>query len=70
VIFISVSLVTFVLAGKVDWGLAAALAAGNLVGGWAGSHWQVRRGEAWVNRFVLWTGFAMAAKLLWDTFHG
>ncbi len=68
VLFISVSLVTFVLAGKVHWGMAAALAAGNVIGGWAGSHWQVKRGEAWVNRFVLWTGILLSAKLLWDTF--
>lgn len=67
-IFIAVSLVTFVLAGKVHWGMAAVLAAGNVVGGWLGSHWQVRQGEAWVNRFVLWTGLLMAAKLLYDTF--
>ena len=68
IIFISVSLITFVAAGKVHWGMASALAAGNVVGGWLGSHWQVRQGETWVNRFVLWTGIAMAAKLLWDTF--
>lgn len=67
-IFISVSLATFIWAGKVHWGMAAVLAAGNLVGGWLGSHWQVRQGEAWVNRFVLWTGLLMAAKLLYDTF--
>lgn len=68
VIFISVSLATFILAGKVHWGMAAALAAGNVVGGWLGSHWQVKQGEAWVNRFVLWTGLLLSAKLLWDTF--
>lgn len=67
-LFISVSLVTFILAGKVHWGMAGALAAGNLLGGWLGSHWQVKRGEAWVNRFVLWTGILLSAKLLWDTF--
>lgn len=67
-LFISVSLVTFIWAGKVHWGLAAALGAGNLLGGWLGSHWQVRRGEDWVNRFVLVTGILLAAKLLWDTF--
>lgn len=68
VLFIAVSLVTFILAGKVHWGMAAALAAGNAAGGWAGSHWQVRRGAEWVNRFVLWTGILLSAKLLWDTF--
>jgi uncharacterized membrane protein YfcA len=68
VLFISVSLVTFIAAGKVDWPMAAALGAGNLAGGWLGSHWQVRKGERWVNRFVLVTGVVLSAKLLWDTF--
>ena len=66
IIFIAVSLVTFAAAGRIDWPMAAALAAGNLVGGWAGSHWQVKQGEAWVNRFLLWSGAGVAAKLLWD----
>jgi uncharacterized membrane protein YfcA len=66
-IFITVSLLTFAAAGKVHWGYAAALSAGNLIGGWAGSHWQLSRSETWINRFILGTGLLMAAKLLWDT---
>lgn len=66
VIFIAVSLVTFAAAGRIDWPMAAALAAGNLVGGWAGSHWQVKKGAVWVNRFLLWSGIGVAGKLLWD----
>lgn len=68
VLFISISLLTFAAAGRIDWPMAAALAAGNLAGGWMGAHWQIRSGEAWVNRFLLWTALAMSAKLLWDTF--
>lgn len=67
VIFIAISLATFAAAGRIDWPMAAALAAGNLAGGWIGAHWQIRSGEAWVNRFLLWTALAMSAKLLWDT---
>jgi uncharacterized membrane protein YfcA len=67
VLFISVSLAAFAAAGKVDWPMAAALAAGNLVGGWAGSHWQVKKGEVWVKRFLLWSGLAMAGNLLWSS---
>lgn len=66
-LFIAVSLIAFAAAGKIDWPMAAALAAGNLLGGWIGSHWQIRKGEAWVNRFLLWSGLAMAVKLLWNT---
>lgn len=67
VLFITVSLVTFAVSGRIHWPMAAALAAGNLTGGWIGGIWQVRKGEAWVNRFLLWTGLIMAVKLLWDT---
>jgi uncharacterized membrane protein YfcA len=67
VIFITVSLAAFAAAGRIDWPLAAALAAGNLAGGWMGSLWQLKMGEAWVNRFLLVSGVGMAGKLLWDT---
>jgi uncharacterized protein len=67
ILFISISLATFVVAGKINWPMALALGCGNLVGGWMGSHWQIRKGELWVNRFLLFSGLAMAAKLLWDT---
>jgi uncharacterized protein len=67
VLFISVSLAAFAASGHIDWPMAAALAAGNLAGGWLGSVTQLRRGEGWVDRFVLWSGLAIAAKLLWDT---
>jgi len=67
ILFISVSLIAFAFAGKVNWPMAAALGLGNLIGGWSGSHWQVRQGEVWVNRFLLGSGLAIAAKLLWDT---
>jgi uncharacterized membrane protein YfcA len=67
VLFIAVSLAAFAAAGRIDWPMAAALAAGNLAGGWLGSVMQVQRGEKWVNRFVLWSGLGIAAKLLWDS---
>lgn len=66
VLFISVSLAAFAAAGRIDWPRAAVLAAGNLAGGWAGSHWQIRKGETWVRRFLLWSGLGVAGKLLWD----
>jgi uncharacterized membrane protein YfcA len=67
VLFISVSLAAFAAAGRIDWPMASALAAGNLAGGWLGSVTQLKRGEKWVNRFVLWSGLCVAAKLLWDS---
>jgi uncharacterized protein len=67
VLFIAISLAAFAAAGKIDWPMASVLAAGNLLGGWAGSHWQMRKGADWVKRFLLWSGLAMAGKLLWDS---
>jgi uncharacterized membrane protein YfcA len=67
VLFIGVSLAAFAASGRIDWPMAAALAAGNLAGGWAGSVMQVRRGERWVDRFVLASGLLVAGKLLWDS---
>ena len=67
ILFISVSLITFAMAGKINWRMALVLGAGNLVGGWVGSRWQIHKGEVWVNRFLLVSGLAIAAKLLGDT---
>ena len=67
VLFISVSLVAFIWAGKINWPLAVALGIGNALGGWVGSHWQLKYGEIWVKRFVVISGLGIAVKLLWDT---
>lgn len=67
ILFISVSLCTFAAAGKINWPMAMALGLGNAVGGWLGSHWQIKQGEAWVKRFLMLSGIALAFKLLWDT---
>jgi uncharacterized protein len=65
-IFIGVSLALFAVMGKVHWGYAGALAAGNYVGGYAGSVFQMRQGEAWVRRFLAVTGLVLAGKLLFE----
>ena len=67
ILFITVSLVAFVAAGKIHWPMALALGLGNAVGGWLGSHWQIKQGEAWVKRFLVLSGVALAGKLFWDT---
>lgn len=67
VLFISVSLFAFIWFGKVNWPMALALGIGNALGGWVGSHWQLKYGEIWVKRFVFVSGIAIAIKLLWDT---
>jgi len=62
-VFTPLSLVLFAAAGKVDWGLGAALAVGNLAGGLIGTHLTVLKGHAWVKRVVIVMIVLFALKL-------
>jgi len=62
-VYTPVSLVLFASAGKVDWGMGAALAAGNLVGGLLGTHLTVLKGHAWVKRVLVAMILVFAVKL-------
>ena len=62
------SISLFAFSSKIHWPIAISLAIGNVFGGIFGSHWQVKKGEAWVNRFLMVMGFIVASKLSWDTF--
>jgi hypothetical protein len=61
--FTPLALAIFAWAGKVDWGMGAALAAGNLLGGLLGTHLTVLKGHAWVKRIVFVMILVFAAKL-------
>lgn len=50
--FTPVALLIFAAGGKVDWVMAFWLACGNYLGGIAGVHLQVLKGQAWVRNFV------------------
>jgi len=65
-IFTPLTLVLFAANGKVDWGMAVWLAAGNYLGGLAGVHLQVLKGHAWVRNVVTATIVVFALKLLLD----
>lgn len=60
------SLVLFASRGIVIWKLALPMAAAQLVGGWAGAHLAVRRGDTLVRKVVVGVALALAAKLAWD----
>jgi uncharacterized membrane protein YfcA len=62
-VYTPLALVLFAVAGKVAWGLGAALAAGNFLGGLAGSHLTVLKGHAWVKRIVVVMILVFAIKL-------
>lgn len=62
--FTPLALAIFAWGGKVDWGMGAALAAGNLAGGLIGVRLTVLKGHAWVKRVVTAAVIAFAV-LLW-----
>ena len=62
--FTIVALGVFVYHGQIDYVLGLALAVGNSVGGWIGTHVAVKRGHDWIRRFVTVTVLIFALKLL------
>src|SRR5688572_25951716 len=53
----AIAAITFVLSGIVTWPVAAAMAAGGLVGGYGGARLALRVGQTWVRRAVVAIGF-------------
>lgn len=63
--FTPLALLVFSAGGKVDWIMAVWLACGNYLGGIAGVHLQVLKGQAWVRNFVTAMIVIFAVRLLW-----
>jgi uncharacterized membrane protein YfcA len=61
--FTIIALVVFIQHGQVDYGLGLALAVGNSLGGWIGTHVAVRKGHDWIKRFVSLTVLIFALRL-------
>jgi uncharacterized membrane protein YfcA len=59
-----VSLAIFAWHGRVEWGAAAVLAVGYLVGGLLGARWTILKGHQWLRRVVSATILVFAARLL------
>jgi len=62
-VFTPLSLAVFAATGNVDWGVGAALAGGNLLGGLFGVRLTVLKGHGWVKRVVLLMVIVFAVKL-------
>lgn len=62
--YMPLSLAIFALDGKVDWGMGAALAAGNLAGALIGVRLTVLKGHVWIRRVVTVTIVLFAIRLL------
>jgi hypothetical protein len=57
------SLAIFAWSGRVDWLVGLPLAAGHLLGAFAGVRWTVLKGHVWIKRFLTVTVIAFAIKL-------
>jgi len=63
-IYTSAALLTFALAGKVNWTYGLFLALGNIFGGWTSSRWSVKKGESSIKFFLIVMVILMSIKLL------
>ena len=62
--FTIIALGVFVAHDQVDYVLGFALAVGNSIGGWIGTHFAVKKGHEWIKRFVIVTVLVFALRLL------
>ena len=62
------SLGLFLLAGKVDFRIGLLMAAGQLIGAYAGSRIAIRQGPRLIRPVFLTVVLALAAKLAWESF--
>ncbi len=63
--YTAAALGVFVWTGNVLWIPGIALAIGNSIGGWIGSHVSVKKGEGFIRKILYVTLTAMALRLLW-----
>lgn len=64
--YTAAALTVFLLVGAVLWVPGIALAVGNSLGGWIGSHLSVSRGEAFIRKVLYIALTALAIRLLWN----
>ena len=65
----AVASITFVVGHRVQWPLALLMAAGAVVGGFAGAGVAQRVGQKNVRRFIVVVGFAIGATILVRRYH-
>lgn len=59
-----IALGLFAAMGVVHWAWGLTLAAGTMIGGWAGVRWQVKQGDVWVYRILVVSIILFSVKLL------
>lgn len=58
------AMLVFAYSGQIDWGIGIALALGNAIGGYLGTHWAISWGPAFVRYVVMVVVVAAGTKLL------
>ncbi|MCG6898260.1 MAG: TSUP family transporter [Thiocapsa sp.] len=64
------ALIFFVIGGQVIWTLAAAMAMGQLIGAWLGSHLVLKHGAVLVRPILVGASILISLKLFWDQLNG
>lgn len=62
-IYLFISLIVFILNGKVNWTYGFILALGNGLGGYLGSNFAVKKGDKWIRAILIISVLFMAIKL-------
>ncbi|MBL6649484.1 MAG: sulfite exporter TauE/SafE family protein [Flavobacteriaceae bacterium] len=62
-IYTTGAIITFAIAGKINWIYAFFLASGNFLGGWFSSRWSVKKGEKVIKVFLLIMVIFMSMRL-------
>ena len=62
-VYTGAAILVFIYEDQINWLFGLTLAAGNSIGGWIGSRWQVDKGEKWIRRVIFVMVMVMAVKL-------
>jgi uncharacterized membrane protein YfcA len=54
-----VAIITFIIAGIIDWPLAVLMIAGTVIGGYGGAYYARKIDQKWVRLFVIVVGVSM-----------
>jgi uncharacterized membrane protein YfcA len=54
-----VAIITFIIAGIIDWPLAVLMVAGTVIGGYGGAYYARKIDQKWVRLFVIFVGISM-----------
>jgi uncharacterized protein len=63
-----VAVVTFIVAGAVDWKHGIVMIVGGIVGGYLGAHYALKMPQSWIRVFVVLVGAGMTVYFFWKSY--